>query len=111
MSDRNSAAIRESIESSLDTHIDRIQHAVQQPSVSVEQKGLRGVAELAVEYLTDLGCDEATLVETEGAPGVWGYYDAGAEKTLINYGMLDTRPVTPDDWSHDPFGGELVDTD
>lgn len=111
MSDRDSAAIRESIESSLDTHVDRIQRAVQQPSVSVEQKGLRGVAELAVEYLTDLGCDEATLVETEGAPGVWGYYDAGAEKTLINYGMLDTRPVTPDDWTHDPFGGELVDTD
>lgn len=111
MSDRDSAAVRESIESSFDTHIDRIQRAVQQPSVSVEQRGLRGVAELAVEYLTDLGCDEATLVETEGAPGVWGYYDAGAEKTLINYGMLDTRPVSPDDWSHDPFGGELVDTD
>lgn len=111
MSDRDTAAVQESIESSFDTHIDRIQRAVQQPSVSVEQRGLRGVAELAVEYLTDLGCDEATLVETEGAPGVWGYYDAGAEKTLINYGMLDTRPVSPDDWSHDPFGGELVDTD
>lgn len=110
MSDSDSAAVRESIESNLDTHIERIQRAVRQPSVSVEQKGLREISELMVEYLDELGCDEATLVETDGAPGVWGYYDAGAEKTLINYGMLDTRPVSnPDDWTYDPFGGELAE--
>lgn len=112
MSLQDSAQIREQIESDLDGHIERIQQAVRQPSVSVEGEGLREIAELAREYLDELGCDEARLIETGGAPGVWGYYDAGAEKTIVNYGMLDTRPVgDADSWTQDPFGGEVVDTD
>ncbi len=112
MSFKNSGEIREQIESNLDEHIERIQEAVRQPSVSVEGKGLQEIAELARDYLRELGCEEAHLVETDGAPGVWGYYDANAEKTIVNYGMLDTRPVgDPDEWTYDPFGGELVETD
>jgi acetylornithine deacetylase/succinyl-diaminopimelate desuccinylase-like protein len=107
-----SQAIREQIDSDLEDHISRIQRAVQQPSVSVEHDGLREIAELMVEYLDDLGCEEAELVETDGAPGVWGYYDAGADTTVVNYGMLDTRPVgDEDEWTYDPFGGELAEHD
>jgi acetylornithine deacetylase/succinyl-diaminopimelate desuccinylase-like protein len=107
-----SQAIRTRIESDLDDHISRIQRAVRQPSVSVEHEGLREIAELMVEYLDDLGCDEAALVETDGAPGVWGHYDAGADTTIVNYGMLDTRPVGDEaEWTYDPFGGELADHD
>jgi acetylornithine deacetylase/succinyl-diaminopimelate desuccinylase-like protein len=107
-----SQAIREQIESHLDDHVSRIQRAVQQPSVSVEHHGLREISELMVDYLDDLGCEEAELVETDGAPGVWGYYDAGADTTVVNYGMLDTRPVgDEDEWTYDPFGGELVKHD
>ncbi|OIB57547.1 M20/M25/M40 family metallo-hydrolase [Natrialba sp. SSL1] len=112
MSTQDSKQLREQIESDLDDHIDRIQRAIRQPSVSVDRNGLRGIAELARDYLEEIGCDEAELVETDGAPGVWGYYDAGAEKTIVNYGMLDTRPVgDEDEWTHDPFGGELVETE
>lgn len=107
-----SRSIRERIESDIDDHIDRIQRAVRQPSVSVEHQGLREISELMVEYLEDIGCEEAELVETDGAPGVWGYYDAGADTTLVNYGMLDTRPVgDEDEWTYDPFGGELATHD
>jgi acetylornithine deacetylase/succinyl-diaminopimelate desuccinylase-like protein len=112
MAFEKSGEIREQIGSELDEHIERIQKAVRQPSVSVEQKGIRDIAELSRDYLRELGCEEAHLIETNGAPGVWGYYDANAEKTIVNYGMLDTRPVgDPNDWSYDPFGGELVETD
>ncbi len=105
-------AIRAQIETDLEEHIDRIQRAIQQPSVSVENHGLRAITELVLEYLEELGCAEATLIETDGAPGVWGYYDAGAEKTIVNYGMLDTRPVGERSaWTHDPFGGEIVETE
>jgi len=101
--------IRERIASDLDDHVERIQRAVRQPSVSVEGRGLRAIQELMREYLEELGCAEVELVETEGAPGVWAYYDAGAETTIANYGMLDTRPVAdPDGWSYDPFGGEVA---
>lgn len=107
-----SRAIREQIASNLDNHVERIQRAVRQPSVSVEHRGLREVQTLMVEYLKDLGCAETELIETDGAPGVWGYYDAGADTTVVNYGMLDTRPVAdPEAWTHDPFGGEVVENE
>ena len=31
--------------------------------------------------LLDLGFQEAELVPSDGHPGVWGYYDAGADRT------------------------------
>lgn len=112
MTTEDTSAIRAQIETDLPEHIGRVQRAVQQPSVSVEHHGLRGIAELILEYLEELGCAEATLIETDGAPGVWGYYDADAEKTIVNYGMLDTRPVGERSaWTYDPFGGEIVETD
>ena len=102
-------AVSEQIDTDFDGHVERIQRAVRQPSVSVEHRGLRETATLAVEYLEDLGCSEAELIETDGAPGVWGYYDAGAETTIVNYGMLDTRPVGDEsEWTHDPFSGEVT---
>jgi acetylornithine deacetylase/succinyl-diaminopimelate desuccinylase-like protein len=50
-------------------------------------------------------------VPTAGHPGVWGYYDAGAEKTLAVYLMYDVQPVEPADWRVSPFGGELLETE
>jgi acetylornithine deacetylase/succinyl-diaminopimelate desuccinylase-like protein len=40
---------------------------------------------------------------------VWGYYDAGATKTLAVYMMYDVQPVEPTGWSVDAFAGTLVD--
>ncbi|MEJ2132045.1 MAG: M20/M25/M40 family metallo-hydrolase, partial [Gammaproteobacteria bacterium] len=44
-----------------------------------------------------------------GWAGVWGYYDAGADKTLAVYMMYDVQPVEPEDWQVPPFDGALVD--
>jgi acetylornithine deacetylase/succinyl-diaminopimelate desuccinylase-like protein len=51
------------------------------------------------------------LVATGGHPGVWGYYDAGAERTLVVYMMYDVQPVNPDDWDSPPFEAELVENE
>jgi acetylornithine deacetylase/succinyl-diaminopimelate desuccinylase-like protein len=59
--------------------------------------------------LLALGFKEAELVPTSGHPGVWGYYDAGAEKTLAVYMMYDVQPVEPTGWSVGAFDGALVD--
>ena len=56
-----------------------------------------------------LGFQEAALVPTSGHPGVWGYYDAGAERTLAVYMMYDVQPVEADDWRSPPFAAEIVD--
>jgi hypothetical protein len=45
------------------------------------------VGELQRQDFVDLGFQEAELVPTDGHPGVWGYYDAGADKTLVVYIM------------------------
>ena len=48
---------------------------------------------------------------TAGHPGVFGFYDAGAPKTLVVYMMYDVQPVEPADWRVAPFDGALVDHD
>ena len=97
------------LESNKPRHIQRIQRLVQQPSVSTEDLGVRECAELLVEYHRELGCQEAELVETDGLPGLWAYYDAGAPKTIIVYGNFDTAPVLPHQrWEHPPYGGVVT---
>jgi len=67
------------------------------------------MAELMRQDFEDLGFAEAEIVPTDGHPGVWGYYDAGAKKTLVVYFMYDVQPVNPEDWQSPPFDAELVD--
>ncbi len=90
--------------------LETIQEYLRQPSISAQNIGVRDCAELTVEYLRRLGCQEAGLIETEGHPVVWGLYDAGAAKTLVNYGMYDTQPINnPERWMDDPREARLVD--
>ena len=101
--------LRAYLEENVGSHTKRIQRLVQQPSVSTEDLGVRECAELLVEYHKELGCQEATIVQTGGLPGVWAYYDAGAPKTIIVYALFDTRPVLPDEkWEHPPYGGTIT---
>ncbi|NIM00706.1 MAG: peptidase M20, partial [Acidobacteria bacterium] len=51
------------------------------------------------------------IVPTDGHPGVWGYYDAGADKTLVVYLMYDVQPVDPEDWESPPFEANVIDHD
>ena len=97
------------IDENLDQHIANIQRWIRQRSVSAQNDGIREMAELMRDDLTALGFQEAELVPTDGHPGVWGYYDAGAEKTLMLYMMYDVQPVNEEDWESPPFAAELVD--
>lgn len=72
--------------------------------------GMEECARLVAGYFRDLArAQQVEVVETDGYPIVFGKYDAGAEKTLIVYFMYDTQPVVDEDWTVDPFAGELVD--
>jgi acetylornithine deacetylase/succinyl-diaminopimelate desuccinylase-like protein len=96
----------------IDDHFEQavrsLQEYVRRPSVSIDGTGMRECAELVAQRYGELGCAEVEVVETETFPGVWGYYDAGAPLTLVNYNMYDVRPVGDRSaWSHDPFGAEI----
>ncbi len=90
-------------------HVANIQRWLRQPSISTEKKGIPEMAGLVRDDLKALGFQEAALVPTSGHPGVWGYYDAGAAKTLLIYMMYDVQPVEPADWRSPPFEAAVVD--
>ncbi len=102
-------AIYRYIDEHLDQHFANIQRWLRQPSVSAQNIGIRDMAEMVRADLAGMGFQEAELVPTSGHPGVWGYYDAGADRTLMVYLMYDVQPVNPEDWESPPFDAALVD--
>ena len=99
------------IDQHLDEHLENIRRWLRQPSVSALSIGIEEMATMLRDDLRALGFQETAIVPTSGHPGVWGYYDAGADKTLMVYLMYDVQPVEPDDWRVPPFDAELVDTE
>jgi acetylornithine deacetylase/succinyl-diaminopimelate desuccinylase-like protein len=97
------------IDANIRAHTANLQRWVRQRSISAQNDGITQMAELVRNDLRALGFKEAELVPTAGHPGVWGYYDAGAEKTLAVYMMYDVQPVEPTGWSVNAFDGALVD--
>ena len=90
-------------------HLENLRRWVRQRSISAQNDGVQAMAVLLRDDLRALGFKEAEIVPTSGHPGVWGYYDAGAPKTLVVYMMYDVQPVEPTGWKVDPFAGEVVD--
>ena len=76
----------------------QLQRWVRQPSISAQNKGIAQMAELLRADLQQLGFRDTALVPTTGHPGVYGYYDAGAEHTLVVYMMYDVQPIEPTGW-------------
>lgn len=69
-----------------------------------------GVANYLAEVLRGEGYDPVVI---ESAPGrgnvVARYRGDGSLPPLLLFGHTDVVPVEPEHWTHDPFGGELVD--
>ncbi|MBM3926751.1 MAG: M20/M25/M40 family metallo-hydrolase [SAR202 cluster bacterium] len=97
------------LEQNKDRHIKRIQKAVQQPSVSTEDLGVRECAQILHEMHKEVGFQEAEIIQTPGLPGLWSYYDAKKPKTIVVYGNFDTRPVLPHEkWDIPPYSGAVA---
>jgi acetylornithine deacetylase/succinyl-diaminopimelate desuccinylase-like protein len=99
------------INENFDAHVENIRRWLRQRSVSAQNDGITEMAELLRGDLEALGFSETALVPTDGHPGVWGYYDAGAEQTLMVYLMYDVQPVNPEDWESPPFEANVVETE
>ncbi len=99
------------IDANLGAHIASLQRWTRQRSISAQNDGIAEMAEMLRADLEGMGFAEAELVPTDGHPGVWGYYDAGAEKTLLVYLMYDVQPVDPEDWVSPPFEANLVENE
>jgi acetylornithine deacetylase/succinyl-diaminopimelate desuccinylase-like protein len=102
-------AVYAHIDAHLDEHLEELRRWLRQPSISAQDRGIQEMAEMLRADLAGLGFQEAELVPTSGHPGVWGYFDAGATRTLVVYMMYDVQPVEEADWRVSPFAGEVVD--
>jgi len=103
------AAVYQYIDENQEEHLSALQRWLRQPSISAQNVGINEMAEMVRGDLAAIGFQETALVETDGHPGVWGYFDAGAEKTLMVYMMYDVQPVNEADWRSPPFEAKLVD--
>ena len=52
---------------------------------------------------------QATVVQTDGKPGVFATLDAGAAKTVGLYFMYDVKQFDPKEWTSPPLDAALVD--
>jgi acetylornithine deacetylase/succinyl-diaminopimelate desuccinylase-like protein len=96
------------IDANIAAHVKQLQRWVRQQSVSAQNRGIKEMAELVAADLRELGFKEVELVPTRGHPGVFGFYDAGAQRTLVIYLMYDVQPEETG-WKVPAFDGALVD--
>lgn len=99
------------IRANKEAHLENLRRWVRQKSISAQNDGIQEMAALLRDDLKALGFKEAEVVPTGGHPGVWGYYDAGAKKTLVIYMMYDVQPIEPTGWKVPPFEGALVENE
>lgn len=97
------------IDAHQDEHLENLRRWVRQRSISAQNDGVQEMARLVEGDLKALGFQETAIVPSKGHPGVWGYLNAGARKTLVVYMMYDVQPIEPTGWKVDAFAGELVD--
>ena len=97
------------IDAHQDEHLENLRRWVRQRSISAQNDGIQEMAKLVEADLKTLGFQETAIVPSSGHPGVWGYLDAKAKKTLVVYMMYDVQPIEPTGWKVEAFDGALVD--
>src|SRR6478752_769215 len=103
------AVIQKEIEKRHDESVQRLQAWIRQPSIAAEHRGMDEGCDLAMRMLSDAGFQGATKVSTDGQPGIFATFDAGAPRTLGIYFMYDVKQVDPSEWSSPPFDAAIVD--
>jgi len=103
------AAIRAEIEKRHEESVKRLQTWIRQPSIAAENRGMNEGCELMMQMLREAGFSGVKKMPTDGQPGVFATFDAGAPKTLGLYFMYDVKQADPAEWSSPPFEAALLD--
>jgi len=57
----------------------------------------------------DAGFQQATVINTDGKPGMFATLEAGAQKTVGLYFMYDVKQFDPAEWTSPPTEARIVD--
>src|SRR5437016_8770530 len=103
------AAIKAEITERHDEAVKRLQDWIGQVSIAAEDRGYPEGAEYMAQLARDAGFQQATVINTDGKPGVFAMLDAGAPKTVGLYFMYDVKQFDPAEWSSSPTDAQIVD--
>ena len=103
------APIKAEITKRHDEAVKRLQDWIRQVSIAAEDRGYPEGAEYMAKLARDAGFQQATVINTDGKPGVFATFDAGAAKTVGLYFMYDVKQFDPAEWSSPPTEARIVD--
>jgi len=103
------ADIRAEIAKRHDESVKRLQDWIALPSIAAENLNSAAGAEYMAKLARDAGFQQATVIETDGKPGVFATLDAGAAKTVGLYFMYDVKQFDPAEWTSPPLESRIVD--
>lgn len=103
------AAIKAEIGKRHDEAVKRLQDWIALPSIAAENRNSKEGAEYMAKLARDAGFQKAEIIQTDGKPGVFATFDAGAKKTVGLYFMYDVKQFDPAEWSSPPLEAKLVD--
>src|SRR5882672_8254137 len=103
------ADIRREITKRHDEAVKRLQDWIALPSIAAEDRGYPAGAEYMAKLARDAGFQQATVINTDGKPGVFATLDAGAPKTVGLYFMYDVKQFDPAEWTSPPTEARIVD--
>src|SRR5881394_166894 len=92
-----------------DEAVKRLQDWIKLPSIAAENLNSAEGAEYMAKLAKDAGFQQATVIQTDGKPGVFATLDAGAKKTVGLYFMYDVKQFDPKEWTSPPLDAALVD--
>src|SRR5437773_9492407 len=103
------ATIKAEIAKRHEEAVKRLQDWIGQVSIAAENRGYPEGAQYMAKLARDAGFQKATVINTDGKPGVFATLDAGAPKTVGLYFMYDVKQFDPTEWSSPPTEARIVD--
>lgn len=103
------ADIRAEVGKRHDEAVKRLQEWIALPSIAAENRNFPAGAEHMAKLARDAGFQQATVINTDGKPGVFATLDAGAKKTVGLYFMYDVKQFDPAEWTSPPLEARIVD--
>src|SRR5947209_7391943 len=103
------AEIKTEITKRHDEAVKRLHDWIAQVSIAAENRGYPEGADYMAKLARDAGFQQATVINTDGKPGVFATLDAGAPKTVGLYFMYDVKQFDPSEWSSSPTDAQIVD--
>ena len=102
-------AIRKAAEAGREAAIKRLQDWIALPSIAAENRNMKEGVEYMANLAREAGFDTASVVPTDGHPGVFATMDNGAKRTLALYFMYDVKQFDPAEWTSPPLEARIVD--